>query len=135
MDRCAEGNHWPPDLAEFTAIAGEYSANPLGLQVSDVMDEYWRYAKDCWKYDCAEKFPWRHPVLYQICPELRRDGARRNLPHKELEALAKRMLDKWIKHVSMGQSVPPIRKKIAAPARHEGLTPAQQMLAGQRYVK
>lgn len=135
MERCASGNHWPPDLAEFTSILGEYSANPLGLQVADVMDEYWRYARDHWRYDTAEKFPWKHPVLYQICPELRREGARRNLPQKELEGLAKRLLSKWIKHVDMGLSVPPIRRKLAAPERPTGLTPAQQMLAGQRYVK
>ncbi|WP_309247401.1 replication protein P [Rahnella aceris] len=135
MERCSAGNHWPPDLAEFTALAGELCLNPFGLSVADVMAEYWRYAKDCWKHDSAEKFPWAHPVLYQICPELRREGARRNLPHAELEAMAKRLLTKWIKHVEKGFSVPPVCRKLAAPEHPTGLTPAQQMLRGQRYVK
>jgi len=117
------------------AVAGEFSANQLGLQAHDVMNEYWRYVRECWRYDSSELFPWSHPVMYQICPELRRAGARRNLPERELQAMAKRLLQKWIKHVELGQSIPPIRKKIAAPVTPIGPTPAQQMAAGKRYVK
>lgn len=134
-ERSLAGNHWPPDLAEFMAVAGEFSSNQLGLQVHDVMNEYWRYVRDHWRYDSTELFPWVHPVMYQICPELRREGARRNLAESELHALAKRLLTKWIKHVEMGFTIPPIRKKIAAPATPVGPTPAQQMAAGKRYVK
>ncbi|WP_208951696.1 replication protein P [Rahnella sp. ChDrAdgB13] len=134
-ERCAAGNHWPPDLAEFLSIGGEFRSNPLGLQVHDVMNEYWRYVRDHWRYDSTELFPWSHPVMYQICPELRREGARRNLPERELQALAKRLLQKWIKHVELGQSIPPVRKKITAPSAPTGLTPAQQMMSGKRYVE
>ncbi|THD47198.1 replication protein [Enterobacteriaceae bacterium ML5] len=122
-------------MAEFLAVAGEFTANPLGLQVHDVMTEYWRYVRKSHLYDSSERFPWVHPVMFQICPELRREGARRNLNESELHAMAKRLLTKWIKHVEMGFSIPPIRIKIAAPKTPVGLTPAQQMAAGKRYVK
>ncbi|EHZ4879546.1 replication protein, partial [Escherichia coli] len=28
MDRCREGETWPPDLAEFVALISESGANP-----------------------------------------------------------------------------------------------------------
>ncbi|KAB7895988.1 replication protein [Rouxiella sp. S1S-2] len=135
MDRCSAGEHWPPDLAEFSAIAGEYSVNPLGLGVEEVMTEYWRYIKHYWKYDTAEDFPWAHPVYYQVCTLMRREGAKRHLSQAELTILAKRQLDKWVKHVEKGFSIPPVRTILNAPVRPVGSTPAQQLAAGQRYVK
>ncbi|HGM5416876.1 TPA: replication protein P [Serratia liquefaciens] len=120
MERCSAGNHWPPDLAEFTAIVGECTANPFGLTTEDVMAEYQRWRNDSWRYDSSEKFNWRHPVLYQICTEMRRAGVERRLGQAELIALAGRQLAKWAKQVEMGYSVPPIRKKKALEHRPPG---------------
>ncbi|MEG3135503.1 replication protein P [Rouxiella sp. T17] len=135
MDRCSQGQHWPPDLAEFISIAEEFSDNPLGLNAADVMNEYWRFIKHYWKYDSAETFPWTHPALYHICPQMRSEGARRNLSQADLSKMATRLLAKWIKHAEQGFSIPPICKKIDVPARAVGSTPAQQLAAGERYVK
>lgn len=110
MERCSVGNHWPPDLAEFTAIVGECTANPFGLTAEDVMTEYHRWRNNSWRYDSAESFNWHHPVLFQICTEIRRVGVERKLGQNELAALAGRLLAKWAKRVEMGYSVPPIRK-------------------------
>ncbi|MEX0632797.1 hypothetical protein M8494_14740 [Serratia ureilytica] len=68
MERCSAGNHWPPDLAEFTAIVGECTTNPFGLSADDVMTEYRRWRNESWRFDGADSFDWRHPVLFQICP-------------------------------------------------------------------
>ncbi|WP_447876912.1 replication protein P [Serratia fonticola] len=110
MERCHAGNHWPPDLAEFTAIVGECSAKPFGLAAEDVMAEYKRWRNESWRYESSESFPWKHPVLFQICTELRRAGVERKLGQAELAALAGRQLAKWAKQVEMGYSIPPIRK-------------------------
>ncbi|MCM5040836.1 replication protein, partial [Escherichia coli] len=40
MDRCRAGETWPPDLAEFVALISESGANPFGLTVDAVMEEY-----------------------------------------------------------------------------------------------
>ncbi|PZZ64966.1 replication protein [Escherichia coli] len=42
MDRCRAGETWPPDLAEFVALISESGANPFGLTVDAVMEEYRR---------------------------------------------------------------------------------------------
>jgi hypothetical protein len=110
MERCSAGNHWPPDLAEFTAIVGECTANPFGLTTEDVMTEYRRWRNESWRYDGAESFNWRHPVLFQICLEIRRAGVERKLGQNEQAALAGRLLTKWEKQVEMGYSVPPVQK-------------------------
>jgi hypothetical protein len=120
LTRCDEGNHWPPDLAEFIAIVGECGANPFGLSVGDVVAEYERWRNESWQYESSEKYPWKHPVLYQICIELRRVGVERKLRQNELAALAGRQLAKWAKQVAMGYSVPPIRKAKALEHRPPG---------------
>ncbi|HFV5288073.1 TPA: replication protein, partial [Escherichia coli] len=43
MDRCRAGETWPPDLAEFVALIPESGANPFGLTVGAVMEEYRRW--------------------------------------------------------------------------------------------
>ncbi|ELT9957254.1 replication protein, partial [Escherichia coli] len=43
MDRCRVGETWPPDLAEFVALISESGANPFGLTVDAVMEEYRRW--------------------------------------------------------------------------------------------
>ncbi|MFV9058927.1 replication protein P, partial [Serratia fonticola] len=120
MERCSAGNHWPPDLAEFTAIVGECTANPFGLTAEDVMAEYKRWRNESWRYESSESFPWKHPVLFQICTELRRAGVERKLGQAELAALAGRQLAKWAKQVEMGFSIPPIRKTKALEHRPPG---------------
>lgn len=120
MERCSAGNHWPPDLAEFTAIVGECAANPFGLTAEDVMAEYHRWRNDSWRYDGSVNFPWQHQVLFHICTEIRRVGVERKLGQNELAALAGRLLTKWVKQVEMGYSVPPIRKTKALDHRPLG---------------
>ncbi|SQH40166.1 replication P family protein [Salmonella enterica] len=128
VSRCAAGNSWPPDLAEFVTLVAECDGGALGVRVSDVMSEYRRWRNESYRYDCSEQFPWRHPVLYQICTELRRTGVERQMTEKELEALAGRELAKWETHVSEGRPIPPVRKQIAAPRHPTGPTPAQLLI-------
>lgn len=125
--RCATGNSWPPDLAEFVTIVADCSGSILGLKTSDIMAEYKRWRNESYRYSCSEEFPWRHSVLYQICIEMRRTGIERQMTESELERLAARQLVKWEKHVEEGKPIPPVRKQIAAPRHPSGLTPAQQL--------
>ncbi|PWC25162.1 MULTISPECIES: replication protein P [Brenneria] len=125
LERCAAGNTWPPDLAEFMSLVTECGANPFGLNVDDVMAEYKRWRNESYRYSGSEKFPWRHPVLYHICIEMRRAGVERRMTAGELERLAERQLTKWVKNVSNGMSIPPIRRQLAAPKHPAGPTPAE----------
>ncbi len=134
-ERCAAGNTWPPDLAEFMSLAAECGANPFGLNISDVMAEYKRWRNESYRYASSTEFPWRQPVLYHICIEMRRVGTERRMADVELERLAERLLAKWIKHVTHGMSIPPIRRQLEAPRHSADPTPAQQYAAGVRYIK
>lgn len=133
--RCRAGNSWPPDLAEFVTIATDSNGTELGLKVEDVMAEYKRWRNESYRYDCSEEFPWRHPVMYQICTEMRRTGVERQMTERELERLAGQQLAKWEKHLTDGKSIPPVRKQIEAPRHPSGPTPAQLLKAKAEAAK
>lgn len=128
IERCAGGNSWPTDFAEFVSLVAEAGGGLLGLKTGDVMAEYDRWKNQSWKFNSSEAFPWKHPVLYHICVELRREGVERRLMQTELERLAGTKLQKWEKKLAAGYSIPPIRRQIAAPASSAGPTPAQLMM-------
>ncbi|MFS9379444.1 replication protein P [Citrobacter sp. ANG330] len=128
VSRCSGGNTWPPSLAEFVALVADAGGGLLGLTTSDVMAEYKRWRNESYRYSCSEEFPWRHPVLYQICTGLRRTGVERQMTQPELERHAVCQLTKWEKHLSEGRPIPPVRKQIAAPRHPSGPTPAQLLL-------
>lgn len=130
--RCVAGNSWPPDLAEFVMLVADNCGSVLGLKTSDVMNEYWRWRRESYRYDTAEQFPWRHDVLYQICTEMRRTGTERQMTEKELEVLGGKLLAKWEKHVKDGFSIPPVRKQLDKPRHPDGPTPAQLLMAQYR---
>lgn len=125
--RCAAGNSWPPDLADFVTLVADCCGSALGLKVADVMEEYQCWRNESYRFDCAEQYPWRHPVLYQICTMMLRLG--RHMTQKELNGLAAEQLAKWEKHVSDGGQIPPVRKQIAAPRHPSGPTPAEELKA------
>jgi hypothetical protein len=128
VERCAAGSTWPPDFAEFVALVAEASGGSFGLSVEDVKQEYTSWKNDTWRYGSSEHYPWRHPVLYHICVEMRREGVERRLTQPEMDKLAASKLAHWEKRVAAGYSVPPIRRQLSAPARPSGPTPAQQMM-------
>ncbi|QWA09552.1 replication protein [Sodalis ligni] len=127
LEKCAAGNTWPPDLAEFVSLVAATGANPLGLTVYGILSEHKKWVKESYRYGGADEYPWRHPVLYHICIEMQRAG--RRMTEGELERLAEKLLTKWIKHIKNGLSVPPIRRQIAPPRHPEGPTPAQLLYA------
>nr|WP_165367016.1 replication protein P [Serratia liquefaciens] len=129
VERCTSGNTWPPDFAEFVALVAEAGGGKLGLTVADVTAEYKRWKSESWRYNSSEQFPWKHPVLYHICVEMRREGVERKLTQPEMEKLAGTKLGRWEKKIASGYSVPPIRRQIAAPTRPDGPTPAQEKYA------
>ncbi|WP_230676053.1 MULTISPECIES: replication protein P [Yersinia] len=135
MKRCESGNSWPPDFAEFVALVAEHGGGHLGLTVTDVLAELHRYRNEFYKYSCAEEFDWRHPVLYQICLDLKQLGVEKRLTESGEKAQAAIELAKWEKRTASGVPVPPIRRQLKAPERPSGLTPAMQLAAGNRYVK
>lgn len=93
------------------------------------MSEYHRWRNESYRFDSADQFPWSHPVLYQICTEMRQKGVDGQMTEKELEGFAARQLSKWERHVSEGNAIPPVRKQIAAPRHPSGPTPAEQLKA------
>lgn len=130
--RCASGNSWPPDLAEFVALVAEAGASRLGLKVADVMAEYQRWRNESYRYASTEEYFIArncHPVLYQICTEMKRTGIERQMTESELEKLAGNQLLKWEKHLSDGYPIPPVRKQINRPRHPSGPTPAQLLKA------
>lgn len=133
--RCKAGNSWPPDLAEFVTLVADISDNALGLRTADVMAEYKRWRNESYRYDSSEQFPWCHPVLYQICTEMRRSGVERQMTQTEMEALAASQLAKWEKHLADGHPIPPVRKQIATPRHAPGPTPAQLLKAQAEAAK
>ncbi|MEB2411003.1 replication protein P [Enterobacter asburiae] len=128
MERCAVGNTWPPDLAEFVSLVSESGANPFGLTPDCVMAEYRRWRNESYRYADNAEYKWSQDVLYHICIEMRRRGVERQLTEKELKRLAEKLLTKWTKHVGNGFTIPPIRKQIEAPRHPPGPTPAQVLL-------
>lgn len=108
-------------------LVAESGANPFGLSPDDVMAEYKRWRNESYRYASNVEFPWRLPVLYHICIEMRRAGTEKQMTTPELERLTERLLTKWVKHVSNGMSIPPIRRQLAAPKHPGGPTPAQLM--------
>ena len=127
VERCKAGNTWPPDLAEFIAMSAECAGGIFGLTSKDVLAEFKRWRTDSWRYVSSEEFPWRHPVLYHICIEIRRVGIERKLTHSEQGKLIMTLLQRWEKKIAAGFLVPPIRKKIARPSHSLEPTPAQIM--------
>lgn len=128
MERCAAGNTWPPDLAEFVALVSASGANPFNLTSESVMAEYKRWRNESYRYSGSDKYPWKQDVLYHICIEIRRTGVERNLTEGELKKLAENLLTKWTKHLANGVSIPPIRQQLAAPRHPAGPTPAQILM-------
>ncbi|KDE37396.1 replication protein [Kosakonia radicincitans UMEnt01/12] len=125
MERCADGNTWPPDLAEFVALVSESGANPFGLTPDAVMAEYKRWRNESYRFSGSDKYPWPQPVLYHICIEMRRTGVERQMTEKELKKLAEKLLTKWAKHIQNGFSIPPVRRQLAGPKNPGGPTPAE----------
>ncbi|HFK1201465.1 TPA: replication protein P [Klebsiella aerogenes] len=128
IERCASGNSWPPDLAEFVSLVSASGANPFNLTTEVVMDEYKRWRNESYRYSDSDRYPWKQDVLYHICIEMRRSGVERSLTEGELKKLAGKLLMKWTKHVANGFSIPPIRRQLEAPRHPSGPTPAQLLM-------
>nr|DAF90437.1 MAG TPA: replication protein P [Myoviridae sp. ctdyF5] len=128
MERCAAGNSWPPDLAEFVSLVSESGANPFSLTSDAVMAEYKRWRNESYRYSGSDKYPWPQPVMYHICVEMRRTGVERRMTENELQRLAEKLLTKWTKHVQNGFSIPPVVRQLAGPKAPAGPTPAQLLM-------
>ena len=128
MERCAAGNTWPPDLAEFVALVSASGANPFNLTSESVMAEYKRWSALAAPITMLPSLDWKQDVMYHICIEMRRTGVERNLTEGELKKLAENLLTKWTKHMANGFSIPPIRRQLAAPRHPAGPTPAQVLM-------
>ncbi|MFI3921266.1 replication protein P [Klebsiella pneumoniae] len=128
MERCAAGNTWPPDLAEFVALVSASGANPFNLTSEAVMAEYKRWRNESYHFSGSDRYPWKQDVLYHICVEMRRTGVERNLTEGELKKLAEKLLTQWTKHLANGFSIPPIRRQLEAPRHPAGPTPAQLLM-------
>ena len=101
-----EGNQFAPDLADFLAYVSKTCRNGLGVNVDDVMREFNGYCKNRYQYSCAETYPWRHPVMYWICCDLRSEMIQRNLSTPEVERLAKKKLASWVTRHEAGEVIP-----------------------------
>lgn len=106
VKRCCDGNQFAPDLAEFMGIVSQGVTNPFGLSAEDVMVEFKRYCKTRYQYSCAETFPWRQPVLYWICCDMRSEMLQSNLNDMALEKRATVHLKAWGDKVKSGLKVP-----------------------------
>ncbi len=101
------------------------SKTVLGIGIEDVMGEFHRYAKEKGLHPGgAERFPWRHPVLYWIVCDTRRAMYQRHLSEVETEKFAQKKLDEWSKKVSAGEQIPdPV---LSLESKKEPMQAAQQ---------
>lgn len=107
MRQClVEGNKFAPDLSDFLAYVSSSTKHGLGIDVDEVMQEFNAYCKNRSRYSCAETYPWKHPVFYWICCDLRSEMIQKNLTSGELEKLAKKKLNAWGAKVQAGESIP-----------------------------
>lgn len=123
-----------PSPGQFVAWCREGRC-ALGITVSDVMTEYWKWQKLVFRYPSNEQYPWAKPVLYHICIELRQRSTEGQLSRQELEREAIDVLDKWERRVISGKPIPPIRRAIAAPSKASGPTPAEMLMAKYKQRK
>ncbi|MGN8238787.1 replication protein P [Enterobacter soli] len=123
-----------PSPGQFVAWCREGRC-ALGITVSDVMTEYWKWQKLVFRYPSSEQYPWAKPVLYHICIELRHRSTEGQLSRNELEREAIDVLDKWERRVISGKPIPPIRRSIAAPSKASGPTPAEMLMAKYKQRK
>lgn len=115
-----------PSPGQFVAWCKE-GRSLLGLSVEDVMTEYWKWRRLVFRYPTSEQYPWPQPVLYHICIELRRQSTDRQMTEKELLQAARSVLAGWEQRVADGKPVPPARRALEAPAKHNGPTPAEKL--------
>jgi hypothetical protein len=107
MRQClVEGNRFAPDLSDFLTYVSSSTKHGLGIGADQVMEEFHGYCKNRSRYSCAETYPWKHPVLYWICCDLRAEMHQRNLTDGELEKLAKKKLAAWGAKVQAGETIP-----------------------------
>jgi hypothetical protein len=66
MERCAAGNTWPPDLAEFVALVSASGANPFNLTSEAVMAEYKRWSNESYRYSGSDKYPWKQDAVSHL---------------------------------------------------------------------
>lgn len=117
-----------PSPGQFVAWCKQ-SGGALGINVDQVIAEYWDWRNRSFEFTSSEQFPWSQPVMYHICVELRHRSTERQLTHGELAREAGDLLDMWEKRVTEGKPVPPVRRAIAAPAAEHGPTPIQLLQA------
>ena len=125
--RASESPFWPSP-GQFVAWCKQ-SGGALGVNVDQVIAEYWDWRNRSFEFTSSEQFPWSQPVMYHICVELRHRSTERQLTHGELAREAGDLLDMWEKRVTEGKPVPPVRRAIAAPAAEHGPTPIQLLQA------
>ncbi|WP_423776943.1 replication protein P [Citrobacter freundii] len=125
--RASESPFWPSP-GQFIKWCKE-SGGALGINVDQVIAEYWDWRNRSFEFTSSEQFPWSQPVMYHICVELRHRSTERQLTHGELAREAGDLLDMWEKRVTEGKPVPPVRRAIAAPAAEHGPTPIQLLQA------
>lgn len=116
-------------------LVAECTGGVLGLSVDDVLAENKRWRNEFYQYSSTETFPWKHPVLYQICIVLKRKGIDFKLTEKELRDLAGKELAYWEKRAESGLPPPPIRRQLAAPKAPPGPTPAELAYAEYKRKK
>lgn len=130
----AIGSPFWPSPGQFIKWCRE-GHGALGISSADVIAEYWRWRKEIFQYACSEDFPWKKPVMYHICLELRRRGTEGQLSEKELSREATDLLVMWEKRSAEGKPIPPIRRALAKPDAPRGPTPAEMLMAEYRRRK
>ena len=116
-------------------LVADVVGTALGLTAENVMEEYRNWRNESYRYDSSTKYPWRHPVLYHICTDMRRIGVERQMTPRELEGLAATLLAKWEARVADGTPIPPVRLAVAPPRHPAGPTPAQVLKAQAEAAK
>jgi len=103
--RASESPFWPSP-GQFIKWCKD-SKVILGVNLSDVMAEFDRYAKDRERcHGVPEEFPWKHKVFYWIVCDARRAMYQRQLSRYEVEKFVQKQLEEWAGKVANGGSIP-----------------------------
>ncbi len=110
-----------PSPGQFVAWCKQ-SGGALGVNVDQVIAEYWDWRNRSFEFISSEQFPWSQPVMYHICVELRHRSTERQLTHGEL---ARGQAICW----TCGKGASP---RVSQCRRYAGLLPHQLPSKGRR---
>jgi len=119
-----------PSPGQFIEWCQQGSAQRAGLPTAEQLySEFLTYCKRRGAYDSAEVYPWESDALYWLVTDLYRAMIDHRLTDGEVRKKAQSLLVDMGKRLDRGETIRKPVKRLAAPERPSGPTPAQLAIA------